>query len=370
MTDYQICTQCVMDTTMPGTMFDEDGLCNNCIEVAEKAERHWFPNEKGKEKFAAMVSRIKKLGEGKEYDCLFGLSGGVDSSFLALKLEEWGLRPLVVHIDAGWNEELAVANIQTIIDHCNYDLVTQVVDWEIMKDLQYAYFKSGVYNQDVPQDHVFIGSLFKHAAKHNIKSVISGHNYATESVPMRWQHQAMDAINLKAIYKKFGRKKLKIYETISFFDVFLTTPLFRKTKFYWPLNYMPYSKEMAIKELETIGWKNYGRKHGESSFTKFFQEYYLPTKFGIDKRRPHLSSLILAKQMSRETALAELEKPVYDKTQIEFDIDYFCKKIDITRKEFDETMESTPSLHTDFKNWNGLMKLFAPFKKIALALRS
>ncbi|PZO79014.1 MAG: N-acetyl sugar amidotransferase [Sphingomonas hengshuiensis] len=353
-----------MDSSMPGTTFDAAGICNNCRDFDAAAPVTWFPNEEGQRRLEVMVDTIKRRGEGQEYDCIFGLSGGVDSSYLALKLKEWGLRPLVVHVDAGWNTELAVQNIQAVLDYCGFDLCTEVVNWKTMKDLQAAYFRSGVFNQDVPQDHVFMATLFHYAKKFKIKSIISGHNFATESVPMRWQHNAMDRMNLKSIHRKHGKRKLAGYRTISFVDYYFTIPVIDKIKFYRPLNLMPYDKEKAIEELETVGWKRYARKHGESEFTKFFQDYYLPVKFGIDKRRTHLSGIIMSGMLTRDAALALLQQPTFDEDGVHRDIEYFCKKIGVDKSEFDHIMERPAHRHEDYATWKPLMASLSWMKRI------
>ncbi|OPK02341.1 MULTISPECIES: N-acetyl sugar amidotransferase [Pseudomonas] len=352
---YRICTKCVMDTSDKEITFNEEGVCNHCLKFDLVSKSSWFPNEAGAAKWAQIIEEIKQAGKGKEYDCVLGLSGGVDSSYLAIKVKDWGLRPLVVHVDAGWNSELAVANIESIVKHCDYDLHTHVVDWEEMRDLHLAYMRAGISNQDVPQDHIFFSSLYHFAIKNGINCMMSGGNLATEGVfPESWHGTAMDAINLKAIHKKFGTRKLKNYKTISFFQYYIWYPFIKKMRTVRPLNYMPYDKEQALQELrDTVGYKPYARKHGESQFTKLFQNYYLPKKFGYDKRRPHLASLIVSGQMSRETALEKLEDPLYDLDELELDIAYFCKKLRISRAEFDDLMNAPIHSHTDFSTWNG-----------------
>ncbi|NNA93368.1 N-acetyl sugar amidotransferase [Pseudomonas gessardii] len=352
---YKICTKCVMDTSDKEITFNEEGVCNHCLKFELVSKNNWFPNEAGAAKWAHIIQEIKLAGKGKEYDCVLGLSGGVDSSYLAIKVKDWGLRPLVVHVDAGWNSELAVANIESIVKHCGYDLHTHVVDWEEMRDLHLAYLRAGISNQDVPQDHIFFSSLYHFAIKNDINCMMSGGNLATEGVfPESWHGTAMDAINLKAIHKKFGARKLKNYKTISFFQYYIWYPFIKKMRTVRPLNYMPYDKEQALVELRgTVGYKPYARKHGESQFTKLFQNYYLPKKFGYDKRRPHLASLIVSGQMTRDTALQKLEEPLYDLDELELDIAYFCKKLRISRAEFDELMNAPIHSHTDFPSWHG-----------------
>ena len=358
-TARRVCTKCVMDCSDPEISFDDSGVCNHCNKFDLVASQQWFPNEEGRRRWVGIVDEIKAAGAGREYDCILGLSGGVDSSYLALKARDWGLRPLVVHVDAGWNSELAVANIEQIVKHCGYDLHTHVVDWEDMRDLHLAYLRAGIANQDVPQDHIFFASLYHFATKNGIRYILSGGNLATEGIfPEAWHGSAMDAINLRAIHKRFGERPLKQYKTISFFDYYLWYPFVKKMRTVRPLNYMPYVKAEALVELQqTVGYKPYPRKHGESLFTKLFQNYYLPTKFGYDKRRPHLSSLIVSGQLTRLDALAKLEEPLYDAQELEIDIAYFCKKLRISRAQFDELMNVAPHHFTDFPTWDGRYRL-------------
>lgn len=358
-TEVKTCSRCVMDTSDPEICFDEDGVCNHCVEFDTVTCKNWFPDEEGAARWTAIVDQIKAEGSAQEYDCILGLSGGVDSSYLAIKIHEWGLRPLVVHVDAGWNSELAVANIEALVKYCNYDLHTHVVDWEDMRDLHLAYLRAGVSNQDVPQDHIFFASLYHFATKNGIRYILSGGNLATEGIfPKAWHGSAMDAINLKTIHRKYGERKLHNYKTISFFQYYVWYPFVKKMRTVRPLNYMPYDKAKALLELEqTVGYKPYARKHGESQFTKIFQNHYLPEKFGYDKRRPHLSSLIVSGQMSREEALERLEEPLYDPEELEIDLAYFCKKLRITRGQFEEFLKAPAHDYSDFANWNGRYRI-------------
>lgn len=362
---YQCCTKCVMDTTDPEISFDSNGVCNHCHNFENVTKKKWFPNDDGAKQWQAHINVIKEAGKGQEYDCILGLSGGVDSSYLAIKAHEWGLRPLVMHVDAGWNSELAVANIEALVKHCGYDLHTHVVDWEDMRDLHLSYLRAGISNQDVAQDHIFFSSLYHFATKNKIRYVLSGGNIATESIfPTTWHGSAMDAINLKAIHKKYGERKFKNYKTISFFEYYFWFPMIKKMRVLRPLNYMPYDKEAALTELQaTVGYKPYPRKHGESVFTKWFQNHYLPVKFGMDKRRPHLSSLIVSGQMTRDAALAKLAEPLYDPAELEIDIAYLCKKLRISRAEFDGFMNVKIHKYTDFPNWDGLYDLVKRTKR-------
>jgi aminotransferase len=355
-----------MDTTDSEISFGTKGICNHCSEFDEVTSKGWFPNDAGAHKWASAAEEIRRVGQNHEYDCILGLSGGVDSSYLALKAKDWGLRPLVVHVDAGWNSELAVANIEKIVTHCNFDLHTHVVDWEEMRDLHLAYLKAGVANQDVPQDHVFFASLYHFATNNNIRYILSGGNLATEGIfPKSWHGSAMDSINLKAIHQQYGQLPLKSYSLISFFECYIWYPFIKKMRTERPLNYMPYDKKAALAELEhVIGYKPYPRKHGESIFTKLFQNHYLPLKFGYDKRKPHFSSLIVSGQMSRDEALAKLAEPLYDPQELEIDITYFCKKLRITRQQFDDFLAGPSRHHTDFPNWDGRYRLLKKMQRL------
>lgn len=361
--EYQICTNCVMDTTDQEITFNTHGVCNHCQTFEKITAKNWFPNKDGEQKLAKIYDEIKHKNRHKPYDCILGLSGGVDSSYLALKLHESGMRPLVVHVDGGWNSELAVQNIENIVHYCGWDLHTIVIDWEEMKDLQLAYLKSGIANQDVPQDHAFFASLYHFATKHNIHTIMSGGNIATEAIfPSSWHWSAMDAINLKAIHKKFGTKKLNKYKTIGFYQLYFYYPFIKRMKTLRPLDFCPYNKEQALEELkEKVNYKEYPRKHGESIFTKFFQNYWLPHKFSYDKRKAHLSSLIVSGQMSRKQALEELEKPLYNKKELVEDKEYIAKKLSISYDEFEQILQM-PS--HDYSNFPNMEKKYKKMKKI------
>jgi N-acetyl sugar amidotransferase len=359
-----------MDTTDPEINFNKNGICNHCIEFDEITSKRWYPNKEGAKKLEVIYKKMKKENAGKDYDCILGLSGGVDSSYLALKLYETGIRPLVVHVDGGWNSELAVANIEKIVNYCKWDLHTIVIDWEEMKDLQLAYLKSGIANQDVPQDHAYFSSLYHFATKHHINYIISGGNIATESAFAKsWHWSAMDADNLHSIQKNFGTMKLRNYKTISFYDLYFYYPFVKKMKVIRPLNFMSYIKSDALEELkEKVGYKEYARKHGESVFTKFFQNYWLPVKFGYDKRIIHLSSLIVSGQMERDKALQELEEPLYDENEIINDKEYIAKKLGVSDKEFEQILKMPSHVYSDFdsmeKKKNFIKKVQASIKKI------
>jgi N-acetyl sugar amidotransferase len=360
MREYQICSRCVLDTTDEDIEFDAGGVCNHCRKFDAETSKGWFPNEEGKRLLLAKVEEIRRAGQGKPFDCIMGLSGGVDSSYLALKVKELGLRPLVVHVDAGWNNELAVHNIERIIEYCGFELYTHVLNWSEVRDLQLAYLKSGVANQDVVQDHGFFATLYHFATKEKIKYVLNGGNIATESVfPGGWHHAAMDAINLRAIHRRHGTVPLRDFKTISFFEYYIYYPFVLGMEVMRPLNFMPYVKSDALRYLkETIGYKEYGRKHGESVFTKFFQNYYLVQRFGYDKRRPHLSSLILSGQMTRAEALAKLEEPLYEEDELHRDKEYVALKLGISVEELESYIRAPKRYYSEFPNWDRRYKAF------------
>lgn len=355
MTDraYQVCTFCVMDTSDPDIRFDEAGRCNHCRDFDGLRGTVWAPNDEGARRLSTIIEKVKAQGRRSEFDSILGLSGGIDSSYVALKAHEWGLRPLVVHVDAGWNSELAVQNIERIVKHCGYELHTHVVNWEDMRELQLSYLRAAVANQDVPQDHAFFAGLYHFATDAKVRYVLTGYNVATEGIfPSSWQGAAMDAKNLKAIQRTYGTQPLSDYPLISFSQYYFWYPIVKRMTPLQPLNLMPYSKEHAVAELEQIGWRAYPRKHGESIFTKFFQNHYLPTKFGYDKRRPHLSSLIASGSIGRERALELLDEPLYDDDELRRDRQYLCRKLRVSEAEFENLMNRPIHHYTDFDNWD------------------
>jgi N-acetyl sugar amidotransferase len=349
---YQVCTKTVMDTTDPDITFDENGICNYVHFFNEKVKPILDPSPEKEKVLKYLVQEIKEYGKDKEYDCIIGISGGVDSSYLAYYLKKVaGLRLLAVHLDGGWNSELAVKNIEDILKKLDIDLHTYVVDWEEMKDLQVSFLKSGVANQDIPQDHAIIATLYKTAREKNIKYIISGHNYATESIlPKAWGFDAMDTSHIKGIHKRFGKlRKLRSYPLIGFFDYYLISRYLKKIQSIRFLNLIDYNKQDAMDLLQKeYGWRYYGGKHYESRFTKFFQSYYLPTRFGFDKRKAHLSSLIVSGQITREEALVELAKPLYTEFELEGDKEYIRKKLDLTEEEFETILTQPLKTYKDY----------------------
>lgn len=366
--EYKMCTRCVMDTTDPEITFDENGYCNHCRRFFDEIKDvKWLPNDEGKQLLENMLKKIKEEGINKKYDGIIGLSGGIDSSYLLVKMKEWGLRPLAVHVDGGWNSEQAVRNIEVLCKKLNIDLFTIVINWEEMRKLQVAFLKSGVENQDIPQDHAFFAGLYRFAVKNGVRYVFNGSNFATESIlPSAWGFNAMDSRYLKEIYRRFGGDKLKTFPIVSFFEYYIYYPHIRNMKVVKPLNYIEYSQGKAIKMLEEeYAWRYYGAKHWESRFTKFFQGYYLPTRFGYDKRKAHLSSLIVSGEISRDEAIRKLDKPIYPPEQFEEDKLFILKKLGIIENEF-EALVLAPR-NTELIQSNEMMRKTA--KKIVSTLK-
>ena len=356
-----------MDTTDSRITFNEKGICDHCTDFYENVEPNWHPNEKGKEQLSSTISKIKKDGEKRDFDCILGLSGGVDSSYmLHLAVKEFGLRPLVFHVDGGWNSELAVHNIQVMIDTLGLDLYTEVINWEEMKAFQLAFFKSGVPHLDIPQDHAFVATLYNFADEYNIKYILNGGNISTECVrnPMEWLYYGTDMVHLNDIIDQFSDIELESYPFSSIFRHKIYLPYLRGVNVVKPLNYMPYRKEEAIGTLTgEYGWKPYPQKHFESRFTKFYEGYWLPERFGFDTRKVQYSSLILTGQMSREDALKKLEKPAYDPDLIDDEFQYIATKLDITKEELQGYFNMPKKYYWDYKNQESIFKVGAKILK-------
>jgi N-acetyl sugar amidotransferase len=358
---YQVCVRCVMDTTDPEISFDSEGICNHCRSYdrysSPKIERANSPE--GERILQTLVDDIKAQGRGKDYDCVIGISGGVDSTYVAWMVAKLGLRPLAVHFDSGWNSELAVNNIENILRKLKIDLHTVVCDWEEMRDLQLSYFKSSLANCDVPTDHAIYATVNRIAAKYGIKTIVSGGNLATESIlPTSWGHNHSDLTQLYAVQKQFGTLKLKHYPTCGFFGRYVWYRYILRIREVRLLDYLPYSKKEAKRIItEELGWRDYGGKHYESIFTRFFQSYYLPHKFGFDKRRAHLSSLIVTGEMTRDQALAELQQPPDVEDRQRDDKEFVAKKLGITLQQFDEIINLPAKTFRDYPSGDWLFRL-------------
>lgn len=368
---FQQCVNCIMDTTDPLISFDDNGVCNHCRFYEDYEQNYLLKGKAANDFTAQMVAQIKATGHGKEYDCIMGISGGVDSSYLAYYATKvLGLRLLLVHVDTGWNSELAVKNIENIVKILKLDLHTLVVDWEEIRDLQRAFFKSSVPNCDIPQDHAFIAALYSEAQKYGLKHILNGGNMSTESIlPVSWGYDASDWIHIKDIHRQFGEVKLKKYPHIGFFKHRVLYPYILRMKVHRPLEYISYNKA-EVKEFlkKELGWKDYGGKHFESKFTQFFQAHYLPVKYGYDKRLAHLSSLIVSKQLTREEVSSQVQEPLYDPVQLVEDKEYFIKKLGFTSKEWEQIMAMPPKTENDYKTQRWMMDTFTSVLKLAKPL--
>jgi len=358
---YQICTNCIMDTTDPNITFDEKGWCDYCRNYHKNVLPNWHPNEQGEKLLMPLINKIKKDGKGKAHDCLIGLSGGVDSSYVTyLAKVKFGLRPMLFHVDAGWNSQEAVNNIEKLVDGLGLDLYTEVIDWTEMKDLQLAFFKAQVPHIDTPQDHAFFAALYNFAAKNKFKYILTGANFSTECVrePLEWHYHASDLVQLKDIHKRFGKLPLKKFPTADIFTYKLYYRYIKGVRVVKPLDYVPYFKETAMKELvDLFGWQKYDYKHYESRFTRFYEGYWLPKKFGYDKHRAHFSSLILTNQLTRQDALNLIAKPAYDEKTIMQDFEYIAKKLDLTIQDLQQLMEGENKSYRDYKSRMPLISL-------------
>ena len=360
---FQVCTKCVMDSSDSKITFDENGICDHCRTFELQIKPHWHTDEKGVKNLNGLIEKIKKEGKGKDFDCMMGMSGGIDSSFLLYKMvSEFGLRPLVFHVDAGWNSQIAVNNIERLVDGLGLDLYTEVINWEEMKDLQLAFFRSGVPHIDVPQDHAFFATMYKFASKYKIKTILTGGNYSTECVrnPLEWMYYQSDSIQLKDIYRNFGSGKLKDYKITNILWHKIWLPYFKGIKLYRPLDFIPYNKEQAMQELvDKFGYQKYPQKHFESRFTRFYEGFWLPERFGFDTRKVQFSSLILTDQMTRNEALLKLKKKVYTKEQIDEDFEFVSNKLGITVDELWSYFNAPKKTYKDYKSQENLYSLGA-----------
>lgn len=348
---YRICSRCVMDTSDPEIVFDENGYCNHCNSYFSGIVKLVYQGEATERKLELLLERIKKKGRSRSYDCIVGVSGGVDSIYTAYLAKKIGLRPLAVHMDNGWNSELAVSNIEKILKNLDIDLYTYVLDWEEFRELQLAFLRASVVEAETPTDIAIPAALHKVAEKYSVKYIFSGGNYATEGIlPKYWHYNAKDLKYLNAIYNRFGKGSLKNFPTFGFTRE-MYYKIFKGIRMIYLLNYVPYNKIEAISLLkQELGWRDYGGKHHESIYTKFVQSYLLPEKFGIDYRRATFSTLICSGHMSREDAIEELKSGTYDPMTIEEEKIYICKKLNIGKEELEQIIKLPPCTYKDYPN--------------------
>ncbi|MBA3341048.1 MAG: N-acetyl sugar amidotransferase [Gemmatimonadaceae bacterium] len=372
---YRRCSISVLDTRDdPMMRFDAEGRCHYFHEYAEAERLHVRAGAEGRAELERLADNIRATGRGKQYDCILGLSGGVDSTYVAWQAKQLGLRPLAVHFDNGWNSELAVGNIESIVSRLEFDLFTYVIDWNEFRDLQLAYLRASVVDIEVVTDHAIVATLYRLAAKHGIRHILSGTNVVTEQVlPPHWVFNKTDHVNIRAIHREFGTSPLKTYP---FMDLKVKKyhQIVRGIRSHAILNLVDYNKA-AVKRLiaSELGWRDYGGKHHESIFTRFYQGHILPVKFGVDKRKAHLSNLIFSGQMTQAEALAELERPIYNPAQLAKDRDFVLKKLELGEADFAELMLRPPRPHTDFaceRSVYAEYPMLRPFRGMAELLKT
>lgn len=351
---YQVCTRCVMDTSDPGIEFDQDGVCDNCHTFDSVVATSWFPDERGRPALDSMIKRVKEHGKNREYDCIMGMSGGLDSSYLLHQaVAVHGLRPLVFHVDAGWNTEIAVNNIKNLVDKLDLDLFTEVIDWDDMKEFQLALFKSGTPHLDLAQDHAFFGTMAQYATKHNIKYILNGGNHSTECIrnPLMWLYYGTDMAFLNDVRRQFCVTDLKNYPWRGIFYHKIYLRYFKGIQVLKPLNFMEYNKKIAIETLsKEYNWKPYPQKHFESRFTRFYESYWLPSRFGYDTRRVQFSSLIVTGQLDRESALEQLAKPSCTEQYARDEFEFVANKLDISVGELYGYHSMPKKWFSDYRN--------------------
>jgi N-acetyl sugar amidotransferase len=359
---YQICTKTIMDTSDPNIVFNEKGVSDYYVNFIENILPNWHTDDDGYQELMKTAEKIKKELKNEEFDCIIGLSGGLDSSYVAYVAKEiMGLRPLLFHVDAGWNTDRAVGNIEKLCNGLGLDLFTEVINWEEMKDLQVAVLKSQIADQDIPQDYAFFSALYKFARKNNIKYVLTGGNYSTECCrePEEWgAFPGIDRILIRDIHKKFGSRQLKTFPIVDIFEYKIFYRYALGMKVFKPLNFVPYVKKDAEKLLsDKFGWQSFQHKHHESRFTRFYEDFWLSRKFGFDKRRAHFSSLILTGQMSREDALVRIAKPELSEDVIQKEFEYVADKLDLSKGELLDIFNKPNRTFYDYQSKIGLIKM-------------
>ncbi len=347
--NYQQCTRCILDTNDDLEIrFDENGVCSHCHSYDIQESKYVMKGEAATAELNKLINQVKEAGQGKPYDCIIGLSGGVDSTYLAYQAKKFGLRPLAVHFDNGWNSELAVKNIENIINRLGFDLFTFVVDWEEFKDIQLSFLKASVVDIELVTDHAILTKLYQLAIKNKIRYILSGTNVVTEGIlPSSWIHNKRDHVHIRAIQEQFGAIPIKTFPLFN--STLKWTAIWKRIKSLSLLDLMPYNKK-EVKETiaKELGWRDYGGKHYESVFTRFYQGHILPKKFGIDKRKAHLSNLICSNQMTRTEALEEIKKPGYEEATLRSDYEFVLKKLGLTAEEFEAIMKTPVRKHTEF----------------------
>jgi putative aminotransferase len=363
-TFYKICKNCIMDTSDPHIKFNTDGLCNHCVNFRDILKPNWNTGKKGMMVLKKIAKEIQNKNKEIEFDCIIGLSGGLDSSYTAhVIVKELGLKPLLFHVDAGWNTDQAVGNVEKLVDGLELDLYTEVVNWDEMRRLQLAFLRSGIPDQDLVQDAAFFSALYKFARKHKIKHVFTGSNFSTECCrePEEWGgYLGIDKRLFNDIWKKHGEGELKSFPMI---DILIYKVLYQRLlgmKIHHPLNYLPYIKKDAEKTLKNIyGWQSFKHKHHESRFTRFYEDYWLPKRFGFDKRRAHLSSLIMTEQIQRDEALDRISSSEMNKEFLAQEFEFVAHKLGLSVRELENIFNSPKKTYKDYKNKRWMIRLGA-----------
>ena len=353
--NYRICNQCIMDSSDPNIFFDERGVCDHCISFEKNIKPNWHTGSQGKRQLTTLSSNIRKDTQNSDFDCIIGLSGGLDSSYAAfVAVEKMGLRPLLFHVDAGWNTSQAVENIEKLVDGLGLDLYTEVVNWEEIKQLQLAFLKSGIPDQDLVQDAAFFGGLYKFARQNSINHIITGSNFSTECCrePEEWGgYLGIDVRLFRDIWYKFGTGKLNTFPLVDTLITKIWYQKFLRMKVHYPLNLLTYNKAQAETELyKKFGWRSFKHKHHESRFTRFYEDFWLPRRFGFEKRRAHFSSLIMTGQMKREDALERISKPEMTEHFLTQEFEYVANKLDISVLELQKLFDMPKKTYSDYKN--------------------
>ena len=365
--EHRICTNCVMDTTDGSITFDENGICDHCRTYYQDIFPYWHTDKRGETEILATVKKIKNDGRGKDFDCIIGVSGGADSSYLTyVAKEKFGLRPLVFHVDAGWNTQIAVNNVEKLVDGLGLDLYTEVINWAEMRDLQLAFFKSGVPHIDTPQDHAFFATMYQFAENHKVKYILTGANYSTECIrnPIEWMYYQSDSIHLRDIHRQFGTVTLKSFPLTSILKHKVYLPYVKGIQVIRPLNYIPYIKKDAIDLLKgRFGWQTYSQKHFESRFTRFYEGYWLPRRFGYDVRRVQFSSLIVTGQMARRSAINELQHCPYKDMDVAAEMRYVANKLEITAEELQRYLDMPLKSYRDYRSRDYVYRIGAAIMK-------
>ena len=358
----QVCSNCVMDTSDPNIIFDKNGICNHCNNFMKNIKPLLSQHKERKLIIQKEIDKIKLKNKDKEFDCIIGLSGGVDSSYmLHLAVKEYNLRPLVFHVDAGWNSSIAVSNIEKLVDKLSLTLNTNVIYWPEMRDLQLSFFKAQVPHLDTPQDHAFFASTYNYAAKYNINTILNGGNFSTEGVrePLEWHYHASDLYHLKHIHSKFGNIELKKFPLCGIFKYKIYFRFFKNLKVLQPLNFINYNKEEAINLLKSeYNWEAYSHKHYESRFTKFYEGYWLLKKFKYDKRKAHYSSLILSEQMKRTEAINKIKVDPLDNEQLKQEFEFVANKLNISIHELESLFNGENKSFRDYKSHYQIINFF------------